>query len=1004
MTTLRPAFDLSEAQLFTAPDYLAHFPDRYLDSPPPATPARFEGSPIILIRIAPAGGHTDFAIQWPADSCTKAVDLGSADASALGMAKLLELSVMPFPLDNVLSAMQGGVPTFYIGYSGVPYPPDDTAARTTDTPIRVTSAVFGIVFQDRATLAPSAWFDRIAAALRAAQPQDAAAWQSWSALFASRRSLRVLDAQGRPFAGQSITITITDTSGNTQTATRVSDANGELPGLPLPVTGQSGTVSWQISPPLAEETLPVMALVEGQTDAVPAHNSFPITGGFSGGHLQLLALSQWFAPNLHDDPQSPAIGARYRLASRMEPIVDGIPAFNRLLEDLRRVNGPGGAAYFAGWAFTDFPLNTSDASTSLLKLIPVMRDQGAEVRVLVAQFLQASDQSLSSMSQEAGLVLLLLLAAGNTAAQLTLAANYTTHPGLAVWGIIAVAGLVLYITELSQGSDVAKALRKATEQTDPDYFDTLAALNQSNCTTVHSPHPVALADNPLSTDFPLPDGRHLSDLQDKWGVFHQKIQLVKHTDATPGDDRYIAYVGGIDINENRLDSSGHQGAGYLKPASTSPPTAAPFHDVHSRITGAAAMEVFEVFKGRAHRDLPAAPPTASPAPSEWGTPGRDVMQVAQTSFKPKPGSGTAGFDWAPLGNATIHDTIIRAIKSAREYIYIEEQYMVADDAYIDALTDAADHCKRLVIVLPSFLEIFFGDERRTQMFQKMAGTITQPKWSNRMLIGTPMRRPVLAAPDRVTSIGRCILLADIGQSDSQIFLGPPARIPKGRFFFWIGGELMYATGSTPVTGPDGKPAKQLDVLRGGFGTSQRWCPDPRPHQKGEPATFSQPTGIFVHSKIMMIDDLFVSIGSTNINRRGFFHDGEITTFVIPQDLRGAADNPARDLRTRLWAEQLGLAPDMGAPLLADPIAGFELFRRSRYQGNRFVPLTELALPTPTLGDLPTLTDALPDWAKQFLQFGVQITLEAESDNIFNTLSDPTTLIDPHPTPGPGLPP
>jgi phosphatidylserine/phosphatidylglycerophosphate/cardiolipin synthase-like enzyme len=416
------------------------------------------------------------------------------------------------------------------------------------------------------------------------------------------------------------------------------------------------------------------------------------------------------------------------------------------------------------------------------------------------------------------------------------------------------------------------------------------------------------------------------------------------------------------------------------------------------------MEVFEVFKGRCHRDLPGVPPTASPTPGEWGAPGRDVMQVAQTSFKPKPGSGTVGFDWAPQGNATIHDTIIRAIRSARECIYIEEQYMVPDDAYIAALTSAADHCKRLVIVLPSFLEIFFGDVRRTQMFQKLAGSTTQVKWGDRMLIGTPMRRPVLAAPDRITSMGRCTLLAGIGQFDSTIFLGPAARIPKGRFFFWIGGELMYATGSTLVTGPDGTPAKQLDVLRGGFGTSQRWCPDQRPHQQGEPATFSQPTGIFVHAKIMMIDDLFVSIGSTNVNRRGFFHDGEITAFAIPQDLRGAADNPARDLRTRLWAEQLGLAPDMGAALLADPIAGFELFRRSRYQGNRFVPLTELALPTPTLGDLPALADALPDWAKQFLQFGVQIALEAESDNIFNTLSDPTTLIDPNPTPGPGLPP
>jgi phosphatidylserine/phosphatidylglycerophosphate/cardiolipin synthase-like enzyme len=904
--------------------------------------------------------------------------------------------MLPFPLDAVLSAMQGGAPTFYFGYSGVSYPPDDTAARTTDTPIRVTSAVFGILFQDRAALAPWAWFDRIAAALRAAGSADASAWDIWSALFLSRRSLRILNAQGQSWPGQTITMTITDTAGHTQTATRVSDASGDLAGLPLPGNGQTGTISWTIFPPINDETLPVMALIEGTSDAVPAQNSFPIPPNFTGGHLQLLPLSQWFAPNLHPDPQSTAIGARYRLNSRMEPLVDGIPTYKRLLDDLSQAAlGDQGAAYFAGWMFTDFPMNPSDPSTSLLKLIPNMK---GEVKILVAQNLQASDQALSNLSQEAGLLLLLLIAGFNTASQITLAENYTTPLGLAAWGVIAVAGMALYFTELSGGNDVAKALRKATEETDPDYFDKLVKLNSSSCTTIRSPHPVTMADNPLSADLPLPTGQHLSDLQNKFGSFHQKIQLVKHANAVDGVDRYVAYVGGIDINENRLDTSGHQGAGYRQPDSTSPPAAAPFHDVHSRITGPAAMEVFEVFKGRHHRDVPVEQPTVSPTPAEWGTPGRDVMQVAQTSFQPKPGSGTIGFDWAPLGNATIHDTILRAIGSASEYIYIEEQYLVPDETYINQLTDAADHCKRLVIVLPSFLEVVFGDERRTQMFQKMA-----PKWGNRMLIGTPLRRPVLAPPDRVTSKGRCTLLNDImGASDSTIFIGPAARVPKGRFFFWIGGELMYAMSSTLVTGPGGQPAKQLDVLRGGFGTSQRWCPDPRAHQKGEPVTLSQPSAIFVHSKIMMIDDVFVSIGSTNINRRGFFHDSEITAFAIPQDLRGAADNPARDLRTRLWAEHLGLAPEMGAALLYDPNAAFELFRRSRYQGNRFTQLSELAVPTPTLSTLPDATDALPSWAKQFLQFGVEITLEAESNNFFNTLSDPTTPIDPDPKPGPGL--
>jgi len=192
------------------------------------------------------------------------------------------------------------------------------------------------------------------------------------------------------------------------------------------------------------------------------------------------------------------------------------------------------------------------------------------------------------------------------------------------------------------------------------------------------------------------------------------------------------------------------------------------------------------------------------------------------------------------------------------------------------------------------------------------------------------------------------------------------------------------------------------VLRGGLGTAQRWCPNPRAHKAGEPVTLSQPGPIYVHSKIMMVDDLFVSIGSTNVNRRGFFHDSEIHAFAIPQDLKGAADNPARDLRARLWAEQLGLPPAMGAALLADPIAGFELFRRSHYQGNRFVPLSELKVPTPTLASLPQLFEIIPTWARQLLQYAVQNVLELESDDIFNTLSDPTTGIDPAPEPGPGL--
>ncbi len=999
MAILRPPFDLATATLFSAPDRLITFPDRYTSATPIAQ-ARFENSQLWLMTLTPAAGHTTIPLQCPADSAVKSVDLQANDAAALGFPKLLELSLMPFALTDVLRAMKGGVPTFYWGYSGVAYPVDDEAIRTTDPAITVPSAVLGIMFQDRMTMAPWAWFDRIAAAVRAVSPANAPPWESLAEIFSGRRQLRLLNVQGQPFAGQGLTLALTDLAGNAQsTSTAVSDVGGIVTGLTLPGANQKGVLSWQPNPMLTD-MIPVMALIDAPQDTTPGQNAFPVPSGFVGGHLQLLQLADWFAPNLETEPTSPNVGARYRLNSRMEPLVDGIPTYKRLLEDLAFTKGTNGSASFGGWKFTAFPIQQETPRTSLLELSQDIVAAGGKVHILASQFLQATDATLDSLGQEAGLYMLIFYSLGTAATAVTNHYNYTSSLGLAAWTAIAVGAVEAFAEKLAGGDNMGKVLRKLAEETDPDYFPLLQA---AATTALWSPHPVTFQDNPLSADLPLPDGRKLADIQNRFGVFHEKIQLVKYADGIGPANQCAAYVGGIDINDNRVDSPGHQAAGFIKVDSTDPPMAAPFHDVHTRITGPAAGEVFQIFAQRHAIDLKRVSPNApdpglfQPAPNDLPAAGRHIMQVAQTSFRPASASGTTGFPWALEGNLTIQATIRNAIRAAREYIYIEEQYMVASEEYIHDIVAAAQNCKRLIIVLPSFLEIFFGDRRRGAMFDLMS-----PAWGGRMLIGTPMRRPVLAPTNRTTSQGRCVLLAPIGAGDATMFVGPSAHVPGGRFFFWIGGELMFATNATPVTGPGGKPAMELDVLRGGLGSTQRWCPDPRPHVAGEPVTMSQPTGIFVHAKIMMVDDVFCSIGSTNINRRGFYHDGEISAFSVPQDLRTAADNPARDLRTRLWAEQLGLSPDMGASLLADPMAGFEFFRRSRYEGNRFTQLSELSLPTPTLSDLPDIVKAIPDWVKNLLQFSLETTLEAFSDDIFNTLSDPTTTLEDNPQPGPGL--
>jgi hypothetical protein len=85
---------------------------------------------------------------------------------------------------------------------------------------------------------------------------------------------------------------------------------------------------------------------------------------------------------------------------------------------------------------------------------------------------------------------------------------------------------------------------------------------------------------------------------------------------------------------------------------------------------------------------------------------------------------------------------------------------------------------------------------------------------------------------------------------------------------------------------------------------------------------------------------------------------------------------------------------MGAALLGDPIAAFELFRRSFYEGNRFTPFSALDLKpylsVPT-GDglvVQLLSATAIGWADTLLP------------TIWNSVVDPTSFEDPDPTPGP----
>ncbi|MDQ6850752.1 MAG: phospholipase D-like domain-containing protein [Actinomycetota bacterium] len=96
------------------------------------------------------------------------------------------------------------------------------------------------------------------------------------------------------------------------------------------------------------------------------------------------------------------------------------------------------------------------------------------------------------------------------------------------------------------------------------------------------------------------------------------------------------------------------------------------------------------------------------------------------------------------------------------------------------------------------------------------------------------------------------------------------------------------------------------------------------------------TPVYVHAKVCVVDDVWASIGSDNVNRRSWTHDSELSCAVLddqhdermPQVLDRFGDGArryARELRLELAREHLDRTDGDDADLV-DPVSAFERFR------------------------------------------------------------------------------
>lgn len=196
------------------------------------------------------------------------------------------------------------------------------------------------------------------------------------------------------------------------------------------------------------------------------------------------------------------------------------------------------------------------------------------------------------------------------------------------------------------------------------------------------------------------------------GSHHQKFVVLRYLGR---HDLDVAFLGGIDLCHGRRDDVHHHGDAQAQPMAAVYGPRPPWHDVQLAISGPAVAEVEMVFRERwddpqplsrnplhvvadrlrsddeSRPPLPAAPPI----PAAVGT---HTVQLLRTYPR-----RVGGYPFAPRGERSVARGYTKALRQARELIYIEDQYMWSRDVatrIADALR--ANPELRLIAVLPLY--------------------------------------------------------------------------------------------------------------------------------------------------------------------------------------------------------------------------------------------------------------------------------------------------------------
>ncbi|KAG3117570.1 hypothetical protein PI124_g4586 [Phytophthora idaei] len=194
-------------------------------------------------------------------------------------------------------------------------------------------------------------------------------------------------------------------------------------------------------------------------------------------------------------------------------------------------------------------------------------------------------------------------------------------------------------------------------------------------------------------------------------AYHQKTLVITANSSSDIDYQPVAYVGGLDLAKERWDTIYHNNSA-LRDASGITFKRKGWIDGHIRIHGPAAKDVANNFVARWNSDyLPSQglvddllgfenPPYEDiphlnyVSSNTTGNLGKQSIQITRTfSCKYKHYK-----EFAPRGENSLFHARIKAIKNAKNFIYIEDQYFIYVPELLDAIMEVMPKIQRLVVI------------------------------------------------------------------------------------------------------------------------------------------------------------------------------------------------------------------------------------------------------------------------------------------------------------------